>query len=238
MFISIWVVFLLVACGEGDGRTGYEAANQEPISVAGVAQNVVTGSTVSLDGSASRDANGDPLTYRWSLTSKPTGSNAVLASSTSAKPTFIADLSGTYVATLVVNDGKISSASSTVAVTSDPPKLKGVSYVAPNGMTVTLENFTQLDLGNGYTRYTATYRQENKTAIRIDEGSLTLHFNNASPEDQYGFFEPVLPGPIFALTRNYSWEVPSAYSPRLLQYKSRFFGEQLPGSLYWTFPLK
>lgn len=92
-------------------------ANVAPVANAGVAQNVVAGNAVTLDGSASSDANGDALTYAWTLTSKPAGSAAVLAASTSAKPTLTADVAGTYVATLVVNDGKLNSAATVVAVT-------------------------------------------------------------------------------------------------------------------------
>ncbi len=238
-----YVATLIVNDGKIDSTSStvtvtVSSTNAAPIAYPGVAQNVTTGSTVILDGSASRDANGDPLTYRWSLTSKPTGSTASLVSSSSAKPTFIADFPGTYVATLIVNDGKIDSTSSTVTVASSPPKVKGIGYVAPNGMTVTLTNFEQYDLGNGYIRYTATYLQENKTSLSIDEGSLKLYFKNADPEDQYASFGRILPGPSFALERRYSWEVPSSSDPILLQYKSKFFDESVAGSLYWIFPIK
>jgi hypothetical protein len=79
---------------------------------------VVAGSAVTLDGSASSDANSDPLTYAWTLTSKPAGSTAALSSATSAKPTFTADVAGTYVGTLTVNDGKVNSTAAVAAVTS------------------------------------------------------------------------------------------------------------------------
>lgn len=92
-------------------------ANAAPVANAGVAQNVVAGSVVTLNGSASSDANGDPLTYAWTLTAKPAGSAATLSSATSAKPTFTPDMVGTYVASLTVNDGKINSAVVTVAIT-------------------------------------------------------------------------------------------------------------------------
>ena len=57
------------------------------------------------------------LTYRWVMTTRPTGSTAALSSASASKPTFTADVAGIYVMTLVVNDGKVdSSNTSTVAV--------------------------------------------------------------------------------------------------------------------------
>jgi hypothetical protein len=100
-------------------------ANVPPVANAGVAQNIVTGSVVTLDGSTSSDANSDSLTYTWTLTSKPAGSSAALSSSTSPKPIFTAELAGIYVATLMVNDGKVNSATATVSV------LAAVANVAP-----------------------------------------------------------------------------------------------------------
>ncbi len=97
-------------------------ANVAPVANAGVAQNVVAGNLVTLDGSASSDANGDLLTYAWTLTSKPAGSAAALSLVTSAKPTLTVDMAGTYVATLVVNDGKLNSTASTVTIEKQPPR--------------------------------------------------------------------------------------------------------------------
>ncbi len=97
------------------------SCNAAPVAKAGSAQSVVAGTVVTLDGSASSDANGDPLTYGWTLTSRPAGSTAFLSGATSVKPTFIADRAGSYVATLVVSDGKVSSAAVTVTVTSTSP---------------------------------------------------------------------------------------------------------------------
>ncbi len=94
------------------------AANAAPVANAGSAQRVVAGALVTLDGSASSDANNDTLTFSWSITSKPDGSSASLSSTTAVKPTFTADLAGTYALRLVVNDGKLSSAAATVSITS------------------------------------------------------------------------------------------------------------------------
>jgi hypothetical protein len=66
---------------------------------------VFVGSTVLLDGSQSSDVDGDPLTYRWALTSVPPGSTATLSNLAIVTPTFRVDHAGTYVAQLIVNDG-------------------------------------------------------------------------------------------------------------------------------------
>ena len=98
------------------GTVTATVANAAPVANAGVAQNVATGTTVTLNGSASSDANGDLLTYTWILTGKPTGSMAALASANSVTPTFLADVAGTYVVSLIVNDGKVNSSTAVVTV--------------------------------------------------------------------------------------------------------------------------
>lgn len=92
-------------------------ANTAPVANAGTAQSVTAGSAVTLDGSASSDADKDALTYAWTLSAKPSGSAATLTGSTSAKPTFTADKEGSYTLSLVVSDGKASSTAATVAIT-------------------------------------------------------------------------------------------------------------------------
>ena len=95
-------------------------ANSAPVANPGAAQNVTTGALVTLNGAASSDVDGDTLSYAWTLTANPTGSKAVLANSTSAAPTFTADVAGIYITSLTVNDGKVSSAAKTVTVTAAP----------------------------------------------------------------------------------------------------------------------
>ena len=71
------------------------------------------GATVTLDGSASSDADaGTTLTYQWALT---TGAGVTLVNPGTAKPTFAATVVGTFVFTLTVSDG-VATATDTVTI--------------------------------------------------------------------------------------------------------------------------
>ena len=90
--------------------------NIAPFASAGSSQNVTVGSVVVLDGFASVDINGDPLTYQWRLVSRPLGSSATLSGATSPMPSFVTDVVGTYTASLVVQDDVLSSSAAMVTV--------------------------------------------------------------------------------------------------------------------------
>lgn len=68
-------------------------------------ESIWVGQPVALDGSASSASGGGPLSYAWTLASRPAGSAAALSSPTSATPILVADLAGTYTACLTVTDG-------------------------------------------------------------------------------------------------------------------------------------
>ena len=109
--------------------------NQPPIANAGTDKDVDTTVTVPLDGSNSTDN----VTYRWSMVSKPTGSRAVIYNATTVKPSFIADIAGSYVIELIVNDGKLDSAPASVTITAtgvvEPPIAPKIIDISPISAT-------------------------------------------------------------------------------------------------------
>jgi len=113
---------LVVRDGWADSEPAYvniKFTNVTPVANAGPNQAVVIGDTVNLNGSGSTDANGDPLTYKWDLTTKP-GDSTLSFSSTALAPSFIPDVPGTYVVQLIVNDGFVDSPASTVQILVSP----------------------------------------------------------------------------------------------------------------------
>lgn len=95
------------------GETGWvevpltALGNLPPVAVPGEDQNVEPWSRVTLDGSMSYDQDDppdEPLTYFWTMVSKPDGSTTVLERASTAMPSFWADLTGTYELQLVVTD--------------------------------------------------------------------------------------------------------------------------------------
>jgi len=95
--------------------TRVEQLSYRPVAKAGLNKTVQEGETVQLDGSASYDEDGNPITYSWE---SPAG--IVLDDSTLQKPTFKAPdvkVNTIYTFTLVVNDGTSDSDPSEVKIT-------------------------------------------------------------------------------------------------------------------------
>ncbi len=123
-------------------------ANSPPVADAGTDQSVALGDGVQLDGRGSSDADGDPLSFRWSLLNVPAGSTAALTGADTPEPTFTADLPGSYVAQLIVNDGFEDSAPDTVAVStlnSRPVADAGPDQAARGGERVELDGGNSFD---------------------------------------------------------------------------------------------
>jgi hypothetical protein len=156
--------------GCGIENTG-GGANTAPVADAGPDQatNVLVGDMVVLDGSASMDTDGDPLSYSWSLISVPSGSTAAISDPIAPDPNFVPDMAGEYVAQLTVNDGKDNSPPDEMSVTvlvppptvsiSDPEDLSVVT-ATPLTVTGTVDDPTATITVNGI-------------AVNNDNGSYT-----------------------------------------------------------------
>jgi hypothetical protein len=83
--------------------------NTPPIANAGTDQSVLVGETVSFSGEQSSDADGDSLSYLWSIVDIPNGSAISLSDESSISPNFEVDIAGSYTLQLVVDDGTDSS---------------------------------------------------------------------------------------------------------------------------------
>ena len=87
-----------------------------PIANAGSNQTVTVGTLVTLNGNGSSDPNTPPLalTYHWTQTSGP---SATLTGANTATPSFTPTLAGSYVFSLVVNNGVLDSSAASVTIT-------------------------------------------------------------------------------------------------------------------------
>ena len=86
-------------------------SNVAPNADAGEDTTIPLGGTAVFNASASNDPdNGpQPLTYNWSFVAVPTGSstnNSSLTNANTVSPSFLPDLTGTYVLELIVSDGQ------------------------------------------------------------------------------------------------------------------------------------
>ena len=138
------------------------------------------GYQIVLDGSQSTGPAGDVLTKQWTLTSKPTSSNAQLSAQIGNFSNFVADQSGTYVVTLSVLDSNTNVTSTytdTISVIVGPTALiaggsspvSNVSapiFVTAPGVPVTLRGSGSYEPGGGTLTYlwAITSRPANSTA--------------------------------------------------------------------------
>jgi len=176
-YIATLIVNDGIADSEADSVTVVAlTTNQAPVSNAGADQSSNVGALVSLDGSKSSDVNNDILTYLWSLQS-PNNSNASLSSTVVAKPTFTADVKGTYVASLVVHDGTENSQTDTVTINviqenRAPTANAGADSEVETGSLVTLDGSASSDLDNDPLTYKWSLTKPNSSNSQLSDTTV------------------------------------------------------------------
>jgi cytochrome c553 len=180
-----YVVQLVVNDGTADSAPDTvtiiaASANSAPTADAGTQQNVATGSVIALDGSGSQDADNDPLSYLWTMVSRPAGSSAALSDATLANPSFSADVDGTYVIELVVNDGSVDSLPATVSIVASTANSAPIANAGPDqsvsaGTTVSLDGSNSQDADGDALNYAWTL-------VSKPAGSATVLPDSATTE--------------------------------------------------------
>lgn len=118
---------------------------QMPIANAGADVEVMEQESVSLDGSSSFDPMGRDLSYSWTLSSKPAASALTnVASPSQSQTSFVPDVAGIYLVSLVVSNGVSESTPDVtmVKVSSADPQ----PPTANAGQDFTAEDCTQIPL--------------------------------------------------------------------------------------------
>ncbi len=152
--------------------------NNIPTANAGSDQVVANGATVTLSGANSSDLDGDTLqSYTWTFTSVPSGSSLATGDTgaiTQGSPpaaSFTADAIGTFVVSLVVNDGTVNSEADTVniVVNSAPTANAGADQTVGKGVMATLDGSGSSDAENNTLTY--TWSQSSGTAVTLSSTS-------------------------------------------------------------------
>lgn len=101
------------------------ASNEFPQASITVSGSLNVGQIITVDGNNSSDPERAGLSYSWLFEARPEGSSASFENSTAISTTFVPDLVGDYIVSLVVNDGTLDSpaALQTIAIGNDdqPP---------------------------------------------------------------------------------------------------------------------
>jgi PKD domain len=152
------------------------AVNVAPVANAGTAQTVTSGSTVTLNGTASADADGTIASYAWTQVGTPA---VTLSSATAAQPTFTAPTVATATTltfSLVVTDNRgAASAAATVSITvspvaNTPPTANaGAAQSVPSGQLVSLNGSGSSDPDGTIATY--AWSQTAGTAVTLTGAS-------------------------------------------------------------------
>lgn len=169
-----------------------DTPNHQPIAVAGDEQTLALGHSVTLDGTASSDADGDSLLFIWSISQRPAGSNAFMDNRNTSMPTLFPDLVGRYRLALVVHDHQLGSLADEVVVEVTPltdsdndgvPDPEDNCILVANGpLALDAGDNSQLDTdGDGYGNICDPDLDANRTVDFADLAVMKSVFFTADP---------------------------------------------------------
>jgi hypothetical protein len=130
------------------------------------------GSLVILDGSGSRDPDGEPITYQWSVAARPAGSTAVLLDNQSVSPRFTADREGVYRIHLIVRDLSLNASPEDEVVVTVLP---GISRLPDTGQDNAYGASTVIPFPAPGTAYFGQDGQYVTNPIRLVDNGATVH---------------------------------------------------------------
>jgi hypothetical protein len=164
-------------------------ANRAPIADAGFDLQGTETITMTLDGAGSSDPDGDPLTFTWTVTTRPEGSTAQIVSANASLASFTPDLEGTYVVQLAVSDGEFT-ATDTATLTVGP-------FNHPPVGTLTIGGSAQVLVGASVTA-TASFTDADGDPLEytwtLDAPDGSSATPNVGPDGTQATFETDVPG--------------------------------------------
>ncbi|WP_232771397.1 YHYH protein [Colwellia sp. 12G3] len=177
VFLSLLVASTLSACGDStmsEESSEIIITNTVPVANAGSDQTVFVNNTVVLSGELSSDAEGDTLGYAWTLSTLPSGSVATLSSENTISPSFVADVMGSYIVHLTVDDSQLNSEVDSVEIL--------VSEMSEGSTSGILCDYNYNEFND------SIYILENSTAQWICTNGERLLSANGIPDHEVGEF--------------------------------------------------
>jgi len=165
-------------------------SNVPPNAEAGMSQNVLTGSPVTLDGTKSQDPDHGPhaLTFQWRFVQVPAGSalhDANITTATQAVASFVPDVAGLYALELTVSDGAASDQAQVPVTAFDvdgPPNAHaGEDQSVTLGTEVILNGSGSHDPDNGPSALTFSWQLVSVPGLSSVNNATILDAHTATP---------------------------------------------------------